>query len=183
MSEKVSDSIVQIFVIAYVALCIAVVLLEFKENRISNAECVKLLTEVIEEENTDQLEMTRNENVQLPNAAANASATFSWLEKKEGAQAKVLKNFAIEESLKLDSDQLASLVDSKYYIKQGKIKNTGIYMPLAMLTYIGESGTEIIVVYSFSNAQFEVYADGKQIESGLLYNPDNLYNLMESINR
>lgn len=183
MSEKVSDSIVQIFVIAYVAFCIAIILLEFKENRISNAECVKPQTELITGENSDQLEMTRNENVQLPNVATNASATLDWLEQKEGTQAKVVKDFAIEESLKLDSDKLVSLLDSKYYIKQGDVTNTGIYMPLAMLTYKGETGAEIIVVYSFANAQFDVYADGRQIESGLLYNPDNLYKLMESINR
>ena len=183
MSEKVSDSIVQIFVIAYVAFCMAIIILEFKENRINNAECVKTQAELVTREDTDQLKMTRNENVWLPNAAADASATFDWLEQKEGSQAKLLEDFAIEESLTLDSNQLAALLDSKYYIKQGHVANTGIYMPLALLTYKEESGAEIIVVYSFANAQFDVYADGKHINSGLLYNPDILYNLMESIKR
>lgn len=113
--------------------------------------------------------------------AKNAKAKCEWLALKKNSQVGIMENYFVEESKEIPAETLARILDSQYYMDVAENVNSGIYMPIAKVSYISEKGKTITLVYSFANAQVNLYRDEEMLKEAMLYNPNELINILESL--
>lgn len=180
MNEKTQNIIVNIGVVLYIALCGVAI---FYPCNCRSEKSVCCSGQQVETTNTQQ--NTNKENMEtmlsrlVPNE--NAHAQLIWLKIKEDAEIGKLDNYEIEETLEIPVELLNNILDKSHYIDLKDNINTGIYNPLAIVDYIANGDDNVRVVYSFANAQVDFFVNGENVMTGMIYNPDELYNLFESI--
>ena len=113
--------------------------------------------------------------------AKNAKGKCEWLALKKNAQVGPIENYFVEETKEIPADTLLKILDKQYYIETAEMVNSGIYSPIARVSYTSEKGKTITIVYSFANAQVNLYRNEEMVKEALLYNPNELKELLESL--
>lgn len=113
--------------------------------------------------------------------AKNAKGTCEWLALKENAQLGLIENYYVEDTVEIPADTLRMILDKQYYIESSDAVNYGMYSPTARVSYTSEKGKTITLVFSFSNAQVNLYRNEEMVKEALLYNPNELKGLLESL--
>lgn len=113
--------------------------------------------------------------------AKNTKGKCEWLALKENVQVGPIENYFVEETKEIPSDTLLKILDKQYYIEASEVVNSGIYSPMVRVSYISEKGKTVTLVYSFTNAQVNLYRNEEMVKEALLYNPDELKELLESL--
>lgn len=113
--------------------------------------------------------------------AKNAKGKCEWLALKENAQVGSIENYFVEETKEIPADLLLKILDKQYYIETTEVVNSGIYSPMARVSYTSEKEKAVTLVYSFANAQVNLYRNDEMVKEALLYNPNELKELLESL--
>lgn len=113
--------------------------------------------------------------------AKNTKGKCEWLALKENAQVGPIENYFVEETKEIPADTLLKILDKQYYVEASEVVNSGIYSPMARVSYISEKGKIVTLVYSFANAQVNLYRNEEMVKGALLYNPKELKELLESL--
>ena len=113
--------------------------------------------------------------------AKNAKGTCEWLALKENAQVGLIENYYVKDTVEIPVDTLRMILDKQYYIESSDAVSYGMYSPMARVSYTSEKGKTITLVYSFANAQVILYRNEEMVKEALLYNPNELKGLLESL--
>lgn len=111
----------------------------------------------------------------------NAKGKCEWLALKENAQVGAIENYYVEETKQIPADTLLMILDKQYYIETSEVVNSGLYSPMARVSYTSEKGKTVTLVYSFTNAHVKLYRNEEMVKEALLYNPNELKDLLESL--
>jgi len=113
--------------------------------------------------------------------AKDTKGKCEWLALKDSAQAGIMENYYVEETKEIPAEKLQKILDQHFYIEAGDVVNTGIYMPIARVSYVAANGKIVVLVYSFANSQVNLYRNNEMVKKAMLYNPNELIGLLESI--
>lgn len=110
------------------------------------------------------------------------NATLLWLEELQewNTQSKPA-DFRTARTVGLTQEQLQAIICPNNYAEQGESMTMAPFMPIAEIAYTNEQGEDICVLFSFISCEYKEYADGNLRKEGLLAQPDNFYELLESI--
>lgn len=160
MSNKIETWITRSVVVAYGLACLMAAICESKtkECDMENREKTKLVS-------------TEDTNMKLPMCL--------WLAERQDQNDNPYA-YQATDSVELDASQLQVILDSKNYLKQGDAMAMAPFMPIAEIRF-AINGIETCVLYSFVSCEYKWYVNGKLERQGLLANPDELYDFLESI--
>ena len=113
--------------------------------------------------------------------AKDATGKCEWLALKDSAQVGEMENYYVEETKEIPADILQKVLDKNFYIESDVVVNSGIYMPIARISYVAANGKKVMLVYSFANSQVNLYRNNEMVKQAMLYNPNELSELLESI--
>lgn len=111
-----------------------------------------------------------------------SNATLLWLEELQewNIQSKP-SDFRTARIVGLTQEQLQTIICPKNYAEQGEAMTMAPFMPIAEIAYTNEQGEEICILLSFISCEYKEYADGNLRKEGMLTQPDEFYELLESI--
>lgn len=115
--------------------------------------------------------------------APETMGTCEWLAHKENTAVGPIENYSVEETLEIPADTLRMILDKKYYIENSDIRNSGIYSPMARVSYTAKNGKYVSIVYSFANAQVSLYRNNEMVKDAMLYDPNELKELLDSLQK
>lgn len=126
-------------------------------------------------------DMKKN-NCELCNDTQANGGMLIWLKELQtkGEEASPY-DYEVTEALPLTAEQLAVILAPENYREQGDIMAMAQFMPIAQVRYSNANGQEEILAISFVSCEYKKYIEGKIIDSGLLGNPDELSQFLESI--
>jgi len=163
MNYKVETWITRGAVVIYGLACITAVVLNSKAKEIPMKE--NTITEQVAKVQTD----THN-------------AALLWLEELQewNTQSKPA-DYRSTRTVGLTQEQLQAIINPNNYAEQGKAMTMAPFMPIAEIAYSNEQGEEVCVLLSFISCEYKEYVDGNLRKEGLLAQPDEFYELLESI--
>lgn len=163
MNHKVEVWITRGAVVIYVLACITAVFFNSKSKESPMKE--NTIAEQVVQVQTD----TRN-------------ATLLWLEEMQewNTQSKPA-DFRTAKTVGLTQEQLQAIISPNNYAELGEAMTMAPFMPIAEIIYTNEQGEEVCVLLSFISCEYKEYADGNLRKEGLLTQPDEFYELLESI--
>jgi hypothetical protein len=124
----------------------------------------------------------KSNNYELSNAPQASGGMLIWLKELQakGEEASPY-DYEITEALSLTAEQLAVIIAPDNYREQSDIMAMAQFMPTAQVRYSNADGQEEILAFSFVSCEYKKYIEGKITDSGLLGNPDELSQFLESI--
>lgn len=113
--------------------------------------------------------------------AKDAAGVCEWLALKDSAEVGVMDNYYVQQKKVIPTEQLKKILDKKFYHEVGNVVNAGVYMPMCRINYHSVKGKDVAIVYSFANALYDIYEENAIIKEGMLFDCDELENLLESL--
>ena len=160
MSNKIETWITRFVVVAYGLACLLAAIYESNSKKCDMEKCEK--TELVSTEDT---------NMKQPMCL--------WLAELQ-EQSDNPYAYQATDSVELSDSQLQVILDSKNYLDQGETMAMAPFMPIAEIRFANEEG-ETCILYSFVSCEFKWYLNGNLEKQGLIANPDELYEFLESI--
>lgn len=113
--------------------------------------------------------------------ATDADGKCEWLDLKDGTQVGKIENYYVQDTKIIPPEILQDVLNENFYLEKDDVANYGIYMPVVRISYMSASGEKISLIYSFSNAQVNLYLDNKLVKEALLNHPDEFTGILESL--
>lgn len=114
--------------------------------------------------------------------AKDAMGKCEWLALNDSAQqVSLMENYHVAETKEISPEILQKILDKKFYEDKGEVINYGMYIPMARVSYKADNGRDVAILYSFSNAQFNLYRNNEMVKEGILFDANELEALLESI--
>lgn len=110
--------------------------------------------------------------------AKDAKGQCEVLALSDSTQVGNINSYTVAQKKEIPAETLQKIIDKKFYCEAGDVVNYGIYNPAVRLTFSSEKGKKVVIIYSFANAQFNLYCDNKLVKEGRLDNIDELEKLL-----
>lgn len=186
LKKRVKTTLIVVAAVIYVAMFIATAFCTYmlcRQNCIActcEKECICKRKSKQPKQSTKRVK-TIDKCLEILSPAKNARGKCEWLALKENAQVGPIENYYVEDTVEIPADTLRMILDKQYYIESSDVVNYGMYSPLARVSYISEKGKIITLIYSFANAQVNLYRNQEMVKEAKLYNPNELKELLESL--
>lgn len=184
LQKRTKTALVVVAAVIYVAMFIATAFCTYMLCRQNCIVCEKKCTCECKSKQPKQSTKrmkTIDKCLEVLAPAKNAKGTCEWLALKENAQVGLIENYYVEDTVEIPADALRMILDKQYYIESSDAVSYGMYSPMARVSYTSEKGKTITLVYSFANAQVNLYRNEEMVKEALLYNPNELKGLLESL--
>lgn len=184
LKKKAKTTLVVVAAVIYVAMFIATACCTYMLCRQNCIACEKKCTCECRSKQSKQFTKrmkTIDKCLEVLAPAKNAKGKCEWLALKENAQVGPIENYYVEDTVDIPADTLWMILDKQYYIEASDVVNYGMYSPMARVSYTSEKGKTITLVYSFANAQVNLYRNEEMVKEALLYNQNELKDLLESL--
>lgn len=184
LHSKTKKILLAVAMVIYVVMFIITILCAYKVCCVKNSNCDDKCTLVCNNQSNKKTGRTMKSIEKCLEVLAPAKDTkgqCEWLALKDSAQAGLLENYYVEETKEIPAEKLQKILDQHFYIETSDFVNTGIYMPIARISYVAANGKNVVLVYSFANSQVNLYRNNEMVKKAMLYNPNELSELLESI--
>lgn len=184
LQSKTKKILFAVAMIIYVVMFIIAVLCAYEVCCLKNRICADNCTCVCNNPSNIKTGRTMKSIEKCLEVLAPAKDTkgqCEWLALKDSTQAGIMENYYVEETKEIPAEKLQKILDQHFYIETGDVVNTGIYMPIVRVSYVAANGKTVVLVYSFANSQVNLYRNNEMVKKAMLYNPNELIELLESI--
>lgn len=90
-------------------------------------------------------------------------------------------DYQVTEKVSINDSTLACILDKQYYIAQSDAVAEGLFIPNVSVRFNVSSGDEFVLLYSFMNAEVRIFKNNELSMICLMYNPNELDAIFESI--
>ena len=184
LQSKTKKILFAVAIVVFVVMFVITILCTYEVYCVKNSNCDDKCTCVCNNQSNKKSGRTMKSiekclEVLVP--AKDTKGKCEWLALKDSAQAGIMENYYVEETKEIPAEKLHKILDQHFYIEAGDVVNTGIYMPIARVSYVAANGKNVVLVYSFANSQVNLYRNNEMVKKAMLYNQNELSELLESI--
>lgn len=90
-------------------------------------------------------------------------------------------DYQVTEKVPINNSTLANILDKKYYIAQSDAVAEGLFIPNVSIRFNTSEGVEFVLLYSFMNAEVRIFKNNEFSNACLMYNPNELDAIFESM--
>lgn len=183
LQRKTKKNIFTVVALIYVAMFVVTVLCTYRVCCAQKRMCAENCTCACNNQSnkkTEKVMKSIDKCLKVLAPAKDTKGQCEWLALKDSAQAGIMENYYVEKIKEISADKLKIILDKQFYMEAGDVTNSGIYMPIARVSYVAANGKKIMLVYSFANAQVNLYRNNEMVKEAMVYNPNELSELLES---
>ncbi len=184
LQRKNNKIIIALAMLIYVAMFVVTVICTYKVCFSKKCMCTGNCTcvcNIQSDKKTGKVMKSIDKCLEVLAPAKDTKGQCEWLALKDSAQAGIIENYYVEETRVIPSEKLQKILDKQFYIEAGDIANSGIYMPVARVSYVAANNVKVTLVFSFANSQVNLYRNNEIVKKAMLYNPNELSDILESI--